>query len=107
MRIRGPIRQRNSAPQGIPHEDIKKWQNIYVKAAVRAYEAGADALEIQFGHGYLIHQFLSPYTNKKEDEYGGSFENRVRFVMEILEEIKKEIGNDSRIGRRDIDFRQS
>lgn len=81
-------------PQGIPHEDIKKWQNTYVKAAVRAYEAGADALEIQFGHGYLIHQFLSPHTNKREDEYGGSFENRIRFGMEILDEIKKEIGAD-------------
>ena len=81
-------------PQGIPHEDIKKWQNTYVKAAVRAYEAGADALEIQFGHGYLIHQFLSPHTNKREDEYGGSFENRIRFGMEILDEIKKEIGVD-------------
>ncbi|KUJ89964.1 MAG: NADH:flavin oxidoreductase/NADH oxidase [Thermoanaerobacter thermocopriae] len=81
-------------PQGIPHEDIKKWQNTYVKAAARAYEAGADALEIQFGHGYLIHQFLSPHTNKREDEYGGSFENRIRFGMEILDEIKKEIGAD-------------
>jgi 2,4-dienoyl-CoA reductase-like NADH-dependent reductase (Old Yellow Enzyme family)/thioredoxin reductase len=81
-------------PQGIPHEDIKKWQNTYVKAAVRAYEAGADALEIQFGHGYLIHQFFSPHTNKREDEYGGSFENRIRFGMEILDEIKKEIGAD-------------
>lgn len=81
-------------PQGIPHEDIKKWQNTYVKAAIRAYEAGADALEIQFGHGYLVHQFLSPHTNKREDEYGGSFENRIRFGMEILDEIKKEIGAD-------------
>ena len=81
-------------PQGIPHEDIKKWQNTYVKAAIRAYEAGADALEIQFGHGYLIHQFLSPHTNKREDEYGGSFENRIRFGMEILDEIRKEIGAD-------------
>ncbi|HHW57141.1 MAG TPA: FAD-dependent oxidoreductase [Clostridia bacterium] len=81
-------------PQAIPHDEIKKWQRAYIDAAIRAYKAGADALEIQFGHGYLIHQFLSPHTNKREDEYGGSFENRIRFGIEILEGIQKEIGRN-------------
>ncbi|ERM93080.1 NADH:flavin oxidoreductase [Caldanaerobacter subterraneus subsp. yonseiensis KB-1] len=78
-------------PKAIEKEEIKKWQKAYVDAAIRAYKAGADFLEIQFGHGYLIHQFLSPHANKRQDEYGGSFENRIRFGIEILEEIRSEL----------------
>ena len=58
-------------------------------AARRADEAGFDTIEIHAAHGYLIHEFLSPITNKREDEYGGSLENRTRFLNEILEEVQK------------------
>lgn len=81
-------------PQAIPLAEIHRWQDAYVHAALRARRAGADALELQFGHGYLIHQFLSPHSNRREDHYGGSFENRVRFGMEILDRITEELGPD-------------
>lgn len=66
----------------------------FVNAASMAKEAGFDAVEIHAGHGYLISQFLSPYTNKRKDEFGGSLENRLRFLIEIINSIKKKVGAD-------------
>lgn len=60
----------------------------FKKAAERALEAGFKVVEIHAAHGYLIHQFLSPLSNKRNDKYGGSFENRIRFLLEILAAIK-------------------
>jgi 2,4-dienoyl-CoA reductase-like NADH-dependent reductase (Old Yellow Enzyme family)/thioredoxin reductase len=65
----------------------------YADAARRAKAAGIDGVEVQAGHFYLIHQFLSPYFNKRTDEYGGSFENRTRFLREILRSIRSDCGN--------------
>jgi 2,4-dienoyl-CoA reductase-like NADH-dependent reductase (Old Yellow Enzyme family) len=63
--------------------------------AVRlARESGFDAVEVHAGHGYLISQFLSPYTNKRKDLYGGSLENRARFMMMVMDEVKKAAGPD-------------
>ena len=59
-----------------------------------AREAGMDAVEIHAGHGYLISQFLSPYTNHRKDEYGGSLENRMRFMRMCMEEVMKAAGSD-------------
>jgi 2,4-dienoyl-CoA reductase-like NADH-dependent reductase (Old Yellow Enzyme family)/thioredoxin reductase len=64
------------------------------EAACRTREAGFDALEIPFSHGYLIHQFLSPHTNHREDEYGGTFENRLRFGKEVIDAVREQVGND-------------
>ncbi|MGA3115392.1 MAG: FAD-dependent oxidoreductase [Syntrophobacteraceae bacterium] len=61
-------------------------------AACRAKEAGFDAIEIQGAHGYLIHQFLSPLSNRRDDDYGGSGENRVRFAREILNKVRETVG---------------
>ncbi len=69
-------------------EEIKDFQKFYIDGARRAVEAGFDGVEIQFGHGYLIHQFLSRKTNKREDEYGGSIYNRIKFGMEIINDIR-------------------
>jgi 2,4-dienoyl-CoA reductase-like NADH-dependent reductase (Old Yellow Enzyme family) len=66
----------------------------FVDAASMAREAGFDAIEIHAGHGYLISQFLSPYTNKRKDEFGGSLENRLRFLIEIIRGIRKKVGLD-------------
>jgi 2,4-dienoyl-CoA reductase-like NADH-dependent reductase (Old Yellow Enzyme family)/thioredoxin reductase len=66
----------------------------FASAARRCKEAGIDAVEIHGAHGYLITQFMSPYTNKRTDEYGGSLENRLRFLREIMEAIRTEVGPD-------------
>ena len=63
------------------------------KAASRAKRSGFDAVEIHAGHGYLIHQFLSPRTNRREDAYGGSSKNRFRFALEVLQRVRKEVGD--------------
>jgi 2,4-dienoyl-CoA reductase-like NADH-dependent reductase (Old Yellow Enzyme family) len=66
----------------------------FVNAALLAKEAGFDTIEIHAGHGYLISQFLSPYTNNRKDEFGGSLENRLRFPLEIIKGIRKKVGAD-------------
>ena len=68
---------------------IQKVVNDFASAASRALEAGYRVLEIHAAHGYLIHQFLSPFSNTRNDEYGGSFENRIRLLIEITEAIQK------------------
>ena len=73
---------------------VKKLIRDYIDAAVRCKKADVDAVELHGTHGYMIQQFLSPHTNKRTDEYGGSFENRLRFLREIVEGIKKECGTD-------------
>ena len=69
-------------------EDIKTVEIAFREAARRADQAGFDTIEIHAAHGYLISEFLSPLTNKRTDEYGGSEKNRARFLKEILQEIK-------------------
>jgi len=66
----------------------------YARAAGRAREAGFDAVEVHGAHGYLIEQFLSPFSNQRQDEYGGSDENRARFAIEIIEAVRKRVGPD-------------
>lgn len=81
-----------------PHEmtesHIEYIQDCYRKAARRAKQAGFDAVEIHMAHGYLIHQFLSPLSNKRTDRYGGSLENRFRFALEILSRVREEVGDE-------------
>ncbi len=75
-------------------EDIKRTIRAFVDGAVRAKEAGFDGVQLHGAHGYLLSQFLSPFFNRREDEYGGSLENRARIVIEIIETIKKKLGKD-------------
>ena len=72
----------------------------FVAGAVRAKKAGVDGIELHGAHGYLISQFLSPYTNQRTDRFGGSFENRLQFVKEIIEGIRRECGADFTLGIR-------
>ena len=74
--------------------EVKNLINDYIAAAERCKKAGVDAVELHGGHGYMIQQFLSPNTNKRTDEYGGSFENRMRFVAEIIDGIRDRCGKD-------------
>ena len=75
-------------------ERIAFMVNAYALAAGRARAAGFDAVEIHGAHGYLIGQFLSPFSNQREDEYGGSEDNRARFALEILRAVRRETGAD-------------
>ena len=75
-------------------EDIAYLVEGYAQAAYRCKQAGCDAVEMHAAHGYLGNQFLSPHTNKRTDEYGGSVENRCRFVVEIVQRIKQLCGAD-------------
>jgi 2,4-dienoyl-CoA reductase-like NADH-dependent reductase (Old Yellow Enzyme family)/NADPH-dependent 2,4-dienoyl-CoA reductase/sulfur reductase-like enzyme len=74
--------------------DIRVLVDLFAKAAVRAREAGCDGVEIHGGHGYIISSFLSPLTNQRSDEYGGSVENRSRLLVEILRGVRAAAGAD-------------
>ena len=74
--------------------EVKNLINDFIEAAVRCQKAGVDLVELHGGHGYMIQQFLSPNTNHRTDEYGGSFENRMRFVTEIIQGIRERCGRD-------------
>lgn len=76
-------------PRKLNMKDIKSLVKAFTDAAHRANQAGFDTIEIHAAHGYLIHQFLSPITNKRDDEYGGSVENRTRFLKEILISVRE------------------
>lgn len=81
-------------PRALLHKEIKWFEEDFVNAAVRVRKAGCDGVMLHASHGYLIQQFLSPYTNTRKDEYGGSLENRMRFLANIIEGIKKNCGED-------------
>lgn len=80
--------------------EIKEIIDKFINAAYRAKLAGADGVEVHAGHGYLLNQFLSPNTNKRQDEYGGSTENRCRIVCEIIQGIKEKCGESFPISVR-------
>lgn len=81
-----------AAPRKLKTEELASVVDDFVTAARRAVDAGFDAVEIHAAHGYLIHQFLSPATNKRNDNYGGSLENRARLLLEIVTAIRAEVG---------------
>ena len=78
-------------PRELSKEEIKELISAFAKSAKRAVEAGFDLVEIHAAHGYLIHQFLSPISNHRNDEYGGSFENRTRLILEISKAVRSAI----------------
>ncbi|PKN37580.1 MAG: NADH:flavin oxidoreductase [Deltaproteobacteria bacterium HGW-Deltaproteobacteria-2] len=75
-------------------ERITQLVEAFASAAGRAKEAGFDAVELHGAHGYLLNQFLSPFSNQRDDKYGGSDESRARFVLEIIAAVRKKVGND-------------
>jgi len=76
------------------HEEINEKIEDYARSALQAKEAGFDAVEIHSGHGYLMSQFLSPWTNHRKDEYGGNLENRLRFPAAIVKRTRETVGPD-------------
>ncbi|MFO7802186.1 MAG: FAD-dependent oxidoreductase, partial [Desulfovermiculus sp.] len=81
-------------PRALEVHEIKDIVQRFGQAAARGREAGFDAVEILVGTGYLISEFISPLTNQREDEYGGSLENRMRFAREVLDAVREHIGPD-------------
>ncbi|MFE8946166.1 NAD(P)-binding protein [Streptomyces sp. NPDC007856] len=97
-----PVRERahRSFPKEIEHFDIDRIVKAYGAAARRAREGGLDGIEIAAMAGHLIDQFWSPRTNHRTDEFGGTLENRLRFGHMVLEEVRKEVGDDFVVGMR-------
>ncbi|MDL2328772.1 NAD(P)/FAD-dependent oxidoreductase [Desulfosarcina sp. OttesenSCG-928-A07] len=87
-------------PKELTLEEIAELVAAFGDAARRCQEAGADFVEIHAAHGYLINQFLAPNSNHRQDPYGGSFENRIRFLMEVVADIKAKTGDDFPVGLR-------
>ena len=83
-----PFKESDDLPREMSVEDIQVVKDDFAKATHRAVEAGFKIIEIHAAHGYLINEFLSPLANKREDKYGGNFENRARFLLEIIDEVK-------------------
>lgn len=81
-------------PKEMTAAEIKQCISDFGEAAKRSLAAGFRVIEIHAAHGYLINEFLSPLSNKRTDEYGGSFENRIRLLLEIIETTRKVIGHD-------------
>lgn len=81
-------------PRELKREEIKKIVSMYGDTAANLKKAGFDAVEIYAAHGYLISNFLSKYSNKRIDEYGGCLENRMRFLLEIVADARKKVGDD-------------
>lgn len=78
-----------AVPKAMTVEDIARIQTAFVDAAKRSLAAGFEWLELHFAHGYLAHEFYSPLANKRTDNYGGSFENRIRFLVETFTAVRK------------------
>lgn len=87
-----------------PHEltvdEIKKVIEDFATSAIRAVDAGFDLIEVHAAHGYLLHQFMSPLSNLRTDEYGGSFENRIRLTLEVFQAIKNAVPENYPVGIR-------
>jgi 2,4-dienoyl-CoA reductase (NADPH2) len=79
-------------PKALTREEIKEIQDQFLDAALRVQKASFDMVELHGGTGYLLSQFLSPRTNKRQDEYGGSLENRQKFALEVVSKVKNAVG---------------
>ena len=88
------------APREMTLDDIAEVIESFGKAAARLREAGYDAVEIHGAHGYLLCQFLSANSNKRTDEYGGDLRQRARFVIEVLQSVRRAVGDDFPISLR-------
>jgi 2,4-dienoyl-CoA reductase-like NADH-dependent reductase (Old Yellow Enzyme family) len=87
-------------PKAMEVEDIQEVIAYFCTSAMNAREGGFDGVELQLGHSSLVRQFLSSLTNVRTDEYGGSFENRMRFPLELIAAVRKAVGSDYTVGVR-------
>lgn len=89
-----PYNERHAKPKEMTKQDIENLKTAWKASVERALKAGFDTIEIHNAHGYLLHSFLSPASNKRTDDYGGSFENRIRLTLEIVEITRNTIPKD-------------
>ncbi|MFC1990877.1 FAD-dependent oxidoreductase [Chloroflexota bacterium] len=87
-------------PRPLTKDEIYLWFEKYANAARRAKQVGYDMVELHGAHGYFINQFISPATNKRTDEFGGSLENRMRFPLELIKKVSQAVGTDYPVGFR-------
>lgn len=83
-----PVSEGWAVPQAMTAQDIDQLKEAWIAAAARAEEAGFDVLEIHAAHGYLLHSFLSPLANRRTDDFGGSFENRTRLLLDVVRAVR-------------------
>jgi len=83
-----------NTPRELTTAEVRELVQEWATAAKRSFEAGFDVIEIHAAHGYLVHQFLSPITNQRTDEFGGSKENRAKFLVDIVKAMRQEIGDE-------------
>lgn len=98
--MRGILREMPERPRPLERDEIHGLREAMVRAGVRVKRAGFDGIEVHGAHGYLLGQFTSPYFNRRKDEYGGTPENRWRFSMEIIKDLKEALGKDFVVGYR-------
>ena len=89
-----PCPVRKEMPKELSQEEIQKITDAFGEAARRVREAGADGVEIHMAHGYLLNQFLSPFSNQRTDEYGGDPNRRMRTALEVLRTVRNRVGSD-------------
>ncbi len=95
-----PFREGWHVPQELTENDLVRIRKGFVQAAERAVRLGFDVIELHAAHGYLLHQFLSPISNKRTDQYGGSLENRMRFPLEVARAVKAVLPESVVLGAR-------
>ncbi|WP_424628657.1 NADH:flavin oxidoreductase/NADH oxidase [Bradyrhizobium sp. SYSU BS000235] len=83
-----PFTEGNVAPTALDRDGLRRVRDAFVASAGRAARLGIDAIQLHAAHGYLLHQFLSPLSNRRDDEYGGSLENRMRFPLEVFDAVR-------------------
>lgn len=89
-----PVPGDEEVPRPASADELEEISSAFASAARRSVQAGFDLVEVHGAHGYLLGQFLSPYTNRRSDAYGGSFENRCRFPLEVVRKIREAIGRE-------------
>lgn len=95
-----PFKDTERAPMALDENGLQRIRDAFVAAAERTARLGIDGIELHAAHGYLLHQFLSPLTNKRTDKYGGSLENRLRFPLEIFDLVRDAFPSERPVGVR-------
>ena len=95
-----PMHEGEHPPTPLTHSDLDRIKQSFVASAQRAVRIGFELIELHAAHGYLLHQFLSPLANQREDEYGGSLENRMRFPLEVLAAVRAAVPAHVAVGVR-------
>jgi 2,4-dienoyl-CoA reductase-like NADH-dependent reductase (Old Yellow Enzyme family) len=95
-----PFSADDPVPQALDAAGLARLRKAFVDAAMRAVRAGIDVLELHFAHGYLLNEFLSPLANCRDDDYGGSFDGRVRFPLEVFDAVRAAVPESMPLGVR-------